>query len=130
MARRVDDWLRQADKDLKHARTSLTAGDYEWACFASQQAAEKALKAFYQSLGGESFGHSILRMMKDLPDQIAKTKRLLKKAADLDKFYIPTRYPNGFDWGAPMDYFQKDDAEKAVKDAEEIITFAKSKILR
>jgi hypothetical protein len=59
--RRIDDWMRQADKDLKHARTSLAAGDYEWACFASQQAAEKALKALYQSLGGESFGHSILK---------------------------------------------------------------------
>jgi HEPN domain-containing protein len=41
--RRIDDWLRQADKDLKHAKTSLSARDYEWACFASQQAAEKAI---------------------------------------------------------------------------------------
>ncbi len=130
MPRRTDDWLRQADKDLKHAMTSLSASDYEWACFASQQAAEKALKALYQSLGGESFGHSILKMMKELTGNIKAPKSLLKKAADLDKFYIPTRYPNGFDWGAPMDYFEKEDAEKAVKDAEEIINYAKSKILR
>jgi len=26
-------------------------GHYEWACFAAHQAAEKALKAVYQSLG-------------------------------------------------------------------------------
>ena len=128
--RRIDDWMRQADKDLKHARTSLAAGDYEWACFASQQAAEKALKALYQSLGGESFGHSILKMMKELPADIKATKELLKKAADLDKFYIPTRYPNGFDWGAPMDYFEENDAEEAIKDAEKIIKYAKSNILR
>jgi HEPN domain-containing protein len=108
----------------------LTAGDYEWACFAAQQAAEKALKALYQSLGGESFGHSILKMVKDLPAHIKTTKSLLKKAADLDKFYIPTRYPNGFDSGAPMDYFEKSDAEDAVSDSAEIIAYAKSKIPR
>ena len=50
--------------------------------------------------------------------------------ADLDKFYIPTRYPNGFDWGAPMDYFEREDAEKAIGDASEIISYAKSKILK
>lgn len=130
MARRVDDWLRQAEKDLRHAKTSLNAGDYEWACFAAHQAAEKAVKALCQSLGGECFGHSILKMMKDLPATIKKTKTLLKKAADLDKFYIPTRYPNGFDWGAPMDYFEREDAEKAITDAAEIVSYAKSKIYR
>lgn len=130
MPRRVNDWLRQADKDLKHANNALEDGDYEWACFASQQAAEKALKALYQNLGGESYGHSILKMMKELPKEIRPDRKLLKKAADLDKFYIPTRYPNGFDWGAPMDYFESEDAEKAIIDAEEIINYAKSKIFK
>lgn len=130
MPRRVNDWLRQADKDLKHAKNAMEDGDYEWSCFASQQAAEKALKALYQSLGGESFGHSILKMLKELPKDVKPDKRLFKKAADLDKFYIPTRYPNGFDWGAPMDYFERDDAKEAIKDAGEIIRYAKSKILK
>lgn len=130
MTRRVDDWIRQADKDLKHAKNALEDADYEWSCFAAQQAAEKALKGLYQSLGGESFGHSILKMLKDLPREVKPDKGLFKKAADLDKFYIPTRYPNGFDWGAPMDYFEKEDAEKAIADADEIINYAKSKILK
>ncbi len=128
MPRRVEDWLRQADKDLKHARNSLNDSDFEWACFAAQQAAEKALKALYQHLGGESFGHSLLKMLKDLPKDVKTNKDLLKMAAELDKLYIPTRYPNGFDWGAPMDYFERDDAEEAIKYAEEIINYAKSKI--
>ena len=121
MSRRVDDWIRQADKDLRHARNALEDGDYEWACFAAQQAAEKALKALYQNLGSESFGHSVLRMLKELPKEVKFDKQLFRKAAELDKFYIPTRYPNGFDWGAPMDYFEKEDAEKAIRDAQEII---------
>ena len=30
---------------MEHARRSVDIGDYNWACFAAQQAAEKALKA-------------------------------------------------------------------------------------
>ncbi|MEM2815815.1 MAG: HEPN domain-containing protein [Candidatus Bathyarchaeia archaeon] len=31
----------------------LELGDYEWACFAAHQAAEKAVKALYKALGLE-----------------------------------------------------------------------------
>jgi len=50
MVMRVRDWMRQAEKDLGHARRSLDGGDYEWACFSAQQAAEKAVKALYESI--------------------------------------------------------------------------------
>ncbi len=50
MVARAKDWMRQAEKDLSHARRDLEDGDYEWACFSAQQAAEKAVKALYQSL--------------------------------------------------------------------------------
>jgi HEPN domain-containing protein len=36
-------WLAQARWDLKAARDSAAAGNFEWACFQAQQAAEKAL---------------------------------------------------------------------------------------
>ena len=130
MARRVSDWLRQAEKDLRHAKNSLNTQDFEWSCFAAQQAAEKALKALYQHIGGESFGHSLLRLLKGLPPEAQPDMELFKKAADLDKFYISTRYPNGFDWGAPMDYFDGEDARKALADAETIINYAKSQIFK
>lgn len=67
-------------------------------------------------------------MDKDLPKAVKPDKNLLKVAAELDKLYIPTRYPNGFDWAAPMDYFARDDAKKAIANAEEIINDAKGKI--
>ena len=47
MADRSGDWMRQAEGDLEHAGLSACEGDYEWACFAAQQAAEKAIKAVY-----------------------------------------------------------------------------------
>ncbi len=37
---------------------------------------------------------------------------------------------NGFDQGAPMDYFEKEDSEKAINDAEKIIEYAKSNIFK
>ena len=38
-------WFQQAQADLAVVRTLRTAGHYAAACFHSQQAAEKALKA-------------------------------------------------------------------------------------
>jgi HEPN domain-containing protein len=45
MPSRADDWLRQALRDLAHARNTFDDGVYEWAAFAAQQASEKAVKA-------------------------------------------------------------------------------------
>lgn len=36
------DWLRQADADLRLARHARDGAAHDWACFAAQQAAEKA----------------------------------------------------------------------------------------
>ncbi len=58
---RWPDWWEQGMRDLKHAGNALLDEDYEWAAFAAQQAAEKALKALILSLGGEPWGHSITR---------------------------------------------------------------------
>lgn len=107
---------------------AISSEDYEWACFAAQQAAEKALKALCQHLGGATLGHSLLRLLKDLPPENQPGQHLFKKAANLDKFYIITRYPNGFDWGAPMDYFDLADAQQAVADAEAVINYARGQI--
>ena len=45
MSNRAPDWLRQAQADLEHAQASLEDKDFEWSCFAAQQAAEKAINA-------------------------------------------------------------------------------------
>ncbi|KUK22346.1 MAG: HEPN domain protein, partial [Thermotoga petrophila] len=42
---RSKDWLDAAKDDLEHAKHDLEHGFYNWACFSSQQAAEKAVKA-------------------------------------------------------------------------------------
>jgi len=125
---RTKDWFRQAEKDLQHAKRSTDAGDFEWACFAAQQAAEKAVKSLYQSIHVDALGHSVSRMLQDLPVSLNSPKDLLERAKELDKHYIPSRYPNFHPEGAPMDYYTGPEARRAVEGAEKILEFVRSKI--
>jgi len=63
--------------------------------------------------------------MESLSDLVKIPEDILEKAGTLDRYYIPTRYPNGFERGAPRDYFFQKDAEDAIQYAEEIIKFSK-----
>ncbi len=47
--KRTKDWLAQAEHDVQAAKDSMLSNHHEWACFQSQQAAEKALKAAFLS---------------------------------------------------------------------------------
>jgi len=47
MRQEVINWFKQSEADLKSAKNSKNCGDYYMSVFASQQAAEKALKALY-----------------------------------------------------------------------------------
>ena len=125
MATRPEDWYRQAAHDLAHARRSLEGEDYGWACFAAQQAAEKALKALYQKLGKEAWGHSVFRLLQDLPAEVSAATTLLEHGKGLDKHYIPARYPNAYPGGAPYEYYTRSEAERAVAQADSIIRFCK-----
>ncbi|MBS7654845.1 MAG: HEPN domain-containing protein [Candidatus Bathyarchaeia archaeon] len=129
MVSRARDWLRQSLRDYEHARRSLEMGDYEWACFASHQAAEKAVKALYQSLGIEVWGHSVSRLLENLPEDFKPPIELLDGAKELDRHYIPSRYPNFHPEGAPLDYYTRADAERAVKYSGEIIGFIRNKVV-
>ncbi|MBU4312107.1 MAG: HEPN domain-containing protein [Candidatus Omnitrophica bacterium] len=127
MPKRFKDWMAQAKGDLEHARKSLEMQDYNWSCFASQQSAEKALKALYDFLGGDGWGHVIVKLLKALPrDKVSVKEGLLEKAVYLDKLYIPTRYPNGVDSGAPQDYYTAKEAKEAMRYAKDILSFVKT----
>ena len=126
MAERSSDWLRQSEKDLEKAKLDIDWGYYEWSCFTAQQAAEKALKALFQHLNAEAWGHGAKALLDKLPFDDGKA--LLEDAKFLDKLYIPTRYPNGLPEGIPHDYFTKSEAQQAVKSALRVHGWCKSKI--
>jgi HEPN domain-containing protein len=121
---RSADWLAQARRDIENARYEQRGGYHEWAAFASQQGAEKALKAVYQKLGGDAWGHSCNALLEGLfAERIPRDEALLARARLLDRFYIPARYPNGWARGAPKDLIGEDDADAAIGAAEDILRF-------
>jgi HEPN domain-containing protein len=130
MAERSDDWLRQAEWDLRHARHAREDRDYDWAAFAAQQAAEKAVKGLFQKLNRDAWGHALSLLLANLPEEAGPDAKLIEKAKALDKHYIPTRYPNGFERGAPFDFYTGEDADSAIANAEAIIEFCRNKIRR
>jgi len=122
------DWFRQAEADLRHARNALDDGDFEWSCFAAQQAGEKAMKAVFQKAGMDAWGHTLTALIGHLPQIKSAPDNIVNCSKILDKHYIPTRYPNGFDSGAPTDFYTEEEAQKAIQCAEEIIEFCRNQI--
>ena len=128
MPSRYEDWLRQARRDISHAQNALEDGDYDWACFAAQQGAEKAVKALFRFLAADAWGHSVSLLLGRLPEIYRPLEAISDGAKELDKHYIPSRYPNGFDEGAPLDYYTKDEATRSIGHARAIITFCEGHI--
>ncbi|PYT07523.1 MAG: DNA-binding protein [Acidobacteria bacterium] len=126
MKGRSGDWMRQAEADLDLSRSAMEDEHYEWACFAAQQAAEKAAKAVHFHFGQEAWGHSVTELLDALRDRgVDVENALLDRGRALDKLYIPSRYPNGLPSGAPADYFTRAEAEEAIRHGEAVLAFCR-----
>jgi HEPN domain-containing protein len=122
-------WLDQALRDMDDAAYARDGKRYNLCCFLAQQAAEKALKAFLYAQGAESvWGHSVAELCDDSEKMDTKFRDLKKECSPLDRFYIPTRYPNGLPGGIPADAYTYEDAERALAMAEKITVFVKHKV--
>src|SRR3990167_1234237 len=89
-------WMAQAEADFKAAETSARGGHFEWACFQAQQAAEKAVKSVLFGQGfTTAWGHSLVNLVQEAAVRGPAIASLDAEARNLDKYYVPTRYPNG-----------------------------------
>ena len=120
---RSADWMDQAQGDLEHAKSDMEREFYDWACFSSQQAAEKAVKAVFQKMGAEAWGHSVADLLEELSSRCAVREALIDVALELDKAYILTRYPNAHPSGSPRRRYTRLEAERMVAHAEQIVEF-------
>lgn len=130
MPNRARDWLNQAFRDLETAEREREAASHEWACFAAQQAADKAVKAIHLSLAQEAWGHDVAGLLQELPSDAAAPSDLIEKGRFLDNLYIPTRYPNSHARGAPWEHYGLLQSEQAIRYAREILEFARSQMGR
>lgn len=128
LVERSKDWRDQAEWDLSHAKRDSETGFYDWACFSAQQAAEKAVKAVFQKLGAEAWGHSVADLLNELPDQVKPSAHLVDHGLELDKVYISARYLNAHPSGSPANRYTVREAERLAGYTEEIIKFCKDSL--
>jgi len=126
MVERSLDWIKQAKRDLENAEYELKGAFYEWACFLSQQSAEKAVKAVFQRLGADAFGHSVAGLLQEMPSHLTPAREILDMAKELDKAYIPTRYPNVHPQGSPFEAYTQEEARRLIGHARKIVEFCES----
>lgn len=119
-------WLYKADQDFGFASSSLK-NEYEYydqPCFFFQQAGEKYLKAYliHSDLPVEKI-HDLLRLLEICSQKDLSFKELKDEAAELNRFYVETRYPD------PVFLrFTKEDLRKAWVAATKIQQFVRNKL--
>ena len=125
-------WLLQAEEDLDAAeKASTVLAKHYLACFLAQQSAEKALKAVFYDRGAAAVrGHSVAELCtaaESFDEQLAKMR---PRWAKLDRYYIPTRYPDGLSGGMPYEAYDAGDAADAVGLAREVVSAARERLAR
>jgi len=125
----ADRWLQQARHDLEVARWNAKGKFWSDTCFMSQQAAEKALKAFCYAQGERDvIGHALLVLVRRCAKYDASFRQLEAECKKLDKYYIISRYPNGLPGLIPAEYFDEGEANTAIQQGDSIIKHVEQKL--
>ncbi len=125
MKKEIENWLKQAEADLRSAENSLNSKDYYLSAFMSQQSVEKALKASYIKEKKELLKtHSVLRLAQELklPDS------LITKISLLEPVYQETRYPD-ISSKIPAEEFEEKDAVELFNIAEEVLEWVRKELI-
>jgi len=122
-------WLKQAESDCSFLPVAKESGKYDVTCFLSQQAAEKALKAYLFAQGEEAvFTHAIFKLCEIAAQYDQSFSPLRDKIKLLDYFYVEARYPNAIEDVIPADFFNEKDAQEAISLANETLAFVREKL--
>ena len=116
-------WLRQSEHDLEQAKRAADDGSYAYAAFFSEQAAQKALKAFLFYSGRRTAAiHSVAELAREANKLEGSFESLIGKGSGLDRHYLASRYPDALPEPAiPLESYTKEDAEQAIAVAAECL---------
>jgi HEPN domain-containing protein len=108
-------WFLQGEDDLRFVEWVWKENKFfDKGCFMAQQAGEKFLKACLYARGERHvIGHSLFVMSQELSNSDRSFQDILNEAKELDRFYIPTRYPNGLPGGSPFQTYTAGDLTQA-----------------
>ena len=112
MSEQSERWLVFAGQDLRMAELATTEELYNQVCFHCQQCAEKAIKGLLAHQGRTPPRTHLLGDLLTLLDPNPFTTSLDTQL--LDRFYIPTRYPDALPGDLPEGLPNRDDATEAL----------------
>ncbi|MEM2558790.1 MAG: HEPN domain-containing protein [Nitrososphaerota archaeon] len=123
-------WLEEAEKDLETAEILYKNARYNAACFYAHQAAEKAVKALLYNVNEAPWGHSVRILLERYIEKTSssQTAFLMECARELDRHYIPSRYPNAHPSGTAFEAYDSKTAERALEYSREILKYAREEI--
>jgi HEPN domain-containing protein len=121
-------WATQAEDDLKFVEwLGREKTFFDKGCFIAQQAGEKMLKACLYGTGKRQvLGHSLVELTAELSRRDLRFKEIEAETRRLDRYYIPTRYPNGLPGGTPYQSFTEEDLTSALKDVKTVFKVARA----
>jgi len=121
----ADRWLSDARWDLETAKILHENKRFNAACFYAHQSAEKAVKALLYSVNEAPWGHSIRILLERYFERVGGgDESLLEKARELDRHYIPSRYPNVHPAGAAHEAYDEATSINAIRCSEAILSYA------
>ena len=122
-------WFRFAQDDQKVAKILLEDGPWNMVCFHAQQGSEKALKAFLRERSGDvPRVHSLGKLIEICAKTDRTFLRLKSIALSLDRYYIPTRYPEAAPGSLPEGLPDKSDAKQSVRDMQKILRHVRIRV--
>ncbi len=120
-------WFSEAEWDLETAEILYREKRYNASVFYAHQAAEKACRALLYSINEAPWGHGIRILLERYSE--AKNREaleeLLSYARELDRHYIPSRYPNAHPAGTPHEAYDERISHNALEAAKVILSFAR-----
>ncbi|MGB9873168.1 MAG: HEPN domain-containing protein [Anaerolineae bacterium] len=118
-------WLVFANEDLRMGELAMSEAIYNQVCFHAQQCAEKAVKALLAHQGHPPPRTHRLGDLLSLLDP-NPLGDLTFELQLLDRFYIPTRYPDALPGALPEGLPDRQDAQQALDLARQILELAKA----
>jgi len=113
-------WIEEALWALDTAKILHREARYNAAAFYAQQAAELAVKALLYYVNEAPWGHSVRILLERYFEgtNMKPVDELLEAARELDRHYIPARYPNAHPDGTPHEAYDESTSRRAIEAAE------------
>jgi len=123
-------WLNRATEDLAVAQLVRREGHTAHACFLSQQAIEKVLKAYLLAKANEYPRlHKLDELLNACVALDPAFSAFLADCIMVDQYYIPTRYPDSIAGIGPGGVPTEAMADQAIAAAENILNFVSNRLL-